>query len=201
MSPVPAEYAEEGFVEPELGIRLAFDELAGGPVTVAELFRRFGTTASIAEAAGYGGASTHPPRSDGRRARDSFMRALRRMRSSGRVPAGRQAELQRIVARARLVELVESIEAEGLTFAGVVLVQVSDDLVVRTFPAPGRFISPRIWAQEGLGPLLRARRWPSLVDPFASAMGRAYGVYFRLVAVEYLRFTVGRVRGAQAGEV
>lgn len=208
----------KGWVLPQTAIRQGMTAMVGrtqhfvvpeGLPTFAELLRRYGSTGAIADAAGYRrGFKRGTPQW---RQRESFMAALRRYRDGAKVgSADRERLLQGLGRKARrrqatptsLGDVVDLIDEHGVTFRGVVLVQISSDTTVRTFTSPGYWISPRIWAQEGCGDPVRGRHWPEAVGPLSHAMGRAYGAGpMQLVEVEYLHFSAGKARGATAIEV
>lgn len=176
--------------------------------TVKELFDRYGSTAAIAEAAGYGTAAN--PRTVNGLSRESFMRSLRRYRQGTRAPiAERRRLFGRLVRKARrrqatphtVEEFAALMREHGFTFHGVALVQISADLVQKTWPAPGWWVSPALVDETGLDALVAGRHWREAVMPLSRAMGAAYGVPgMVLVEVEHLTFTIGEARGAQARE-
>lgn len=211
---------QRGWVQPATAIRQGFDSMVGrtqhfvvpeGLPTFDELLRRYGSTSAIAQAAGYGRAGQFQKGSRRWRARESFMRRLRRYRSGENLPRADSARLleglgnkvrRRQATPTSLSDVVDLVDEHGLTFRGVVLVQISSDTTVRTFTSPGYWISPRVWRQEGCGPPVRGRHWSDAVEPMGNAMGRAYGVGpMHLLEVEYLAFSAGRARGARAIEV
>jgi hypothetical protein len=211
---------QRGWVLPATAIRQGFDSMVGrtqhfvvpeGLPTFDELLARFGSTSALAEGAGYGRPGQFPRGSKRWRDRESFMRRLRRYRSGENLPSADSRRLleglgnkvrRRQATPTSLDDVVDLVDEHGLTFRGVVLVQISSDTTVRTFTSPGFWISPRIWAQEGCAEPVRGRHWPDAVGPLSNAMGRAYGVGpMHLLEVEYLHFSAGRARGARAIEV
>lgn len=181
--------------------------------TFDELMEAYGgSTAAIAQAAGMGTAAQARARgADAVRRRENFMRSLRKYRQGTRLPAGdRQRMLRNLTTSARRRQatprtaqaVVDLMALHGFTFHGVALVLISSDEVVKVWTTPGWWVSPAVFAEEGLGGPLGARQWPASVMPVSMAMGRVYGVPgMVLLEVEHLTFTVGEARGADAREV
>jgi hypothetical protein len=201
-------------VKPEIAIRDAFRALVGEPVelpntngrTVEDLIRQYGGTAGVAEAAGFGTAAEAKAAGPAAvRARETFMRDLRRYRQGTRRPSAAMRalfDLEPSTERpANLREVVELIDAYGLTWVGECWVYISEDWVLRSWPEPGWWISPAIWAwRPSLGPDVRGRHWPETVIPLGDCMSVAYmgGLGMVLDDVEELSFAIGRTEGARA---
>lgn len=201
-------------MRPDLAMRFAFTGLIGEATETGELpaagsienlLAIYGSTAGIAEAAGFGTAAEARAQGPAAvRARENFMRDLRRYRQGTRRPSPEMRALfnlepspgERPRTLRRVVELIESM---GVTFTGAATVHISEDEVEREWPPPGWWVSPGVWASyEGLSAAVRGRHWDEVADLFSGAMGDAYGVHFSLADVDWLTLKIGRVPGAQA---
>jgi len=182
----------------------------GEPASFDEVLDYYGSTAAIAEAAGYGTAAA--PMAGGgkgspRAQREAFMRRLRRYRDGTRDwrwdPASRalvEGMVREVRSKSAVEQLADLMLTEGLTVTGEATIGISQDEREQDWPDPGRFISPRIARLYDLDDLVRRRAWDELEVAFSDALSTAYlgGPGLTLIEVDELTLQLGRVPGARA---